>query len=591
MRYTDERNAQLVIALLKEYGIRKVIASPGTTNIPFVYSVQNDSFFEVYSAFDERSAAYMACGLAGESGEPVVLSCTGATASRNYMPGLTEAFYRKLPVLALTSMHFREDIGNLSTQIIDRSVIPNDIARYHTTLEPIDNGRVAKDEELRINIALSELTRDGGGPVAIELITDGRYGFSSTQLPKVHKVTRYSVENSLAWPSFPKDAKTIVLLGAHSNFSTKETETLDRFMETHDAVIFSDISSGYYGKYAFRSALATIQLQNNPIRSEFKPDLVIHVGEMTGDYNTSGYLNGLRCPVWRISPDGQFRQHFSWLQNVFQSSAEFFFAHYSENMESVTSGYRQKWEAYDKKLRNQMPELPFSNIWLAQQLSQIIPEGSTVHPAILSSLSSWDYFPLPQNVHSSANVGGFGIDGCMSTLAGASLANRNLCFLITGDLAFFYDVNVLGCREIANNMRILLVNNNLGMTFKLSNHVGSEIGDPANVFIAAAGHNALNGKIDPENSPARAWAESQGFAYLCASSKEEFNAVKDRFVSSESSKPILFECFTQEKDEREARDCIDSIDNRIDSKTLIKRALKKALPKTMLDSVKNLRIG
>ena len=70
-------------------------------------------------------------------------------------------------------MHFTEDIGNLSTQILDRSVIPNDIARYHTSLEMIENERMAKDEELRINIALSELTRDGGGPVAVQLITDG----------------------------------------------------------------------------------------------------------------------------------------------------------------------------------------------------------------------------------------------------------------------------------------------------------------------------------------------------------------------------------------------------------------------------------
>lgn len=589
MKYTNERNAQLVIALLKEYGIRKVIASPGTTNIPFVYSVQNDSFFEVYSAFDERSAAYMACGLADESGEPVVLSCTGATASRNYMPGLTEAFYRKLPVLALTSMHFTEDIGNLSTQIIDRSVIPNDIARYRTTLEPIDNDRVAKDEELRINIALSELTRDGGGPVAIELITDGLYEFSSSQLPKVHKITRYTAEDSSEWPTFPQKAKTIVFLGAHSKFNAKETKALDHFMETHDAVIFSDVSSGYYGNYAFRSALATIQLQDNPIKDKFNPDLVIHVGEMTGDYNTSGYLNSLRCPVWRISPDGQFRQHFSWLQNVFQSSIELFFSHYAENVELTTSEYRQKWEVYDRMLRNRMPEFPFSNIWMAQQLSQIIPKGSTVQPAILSSLSSWNYFPLPQNVHSSANVGGFGIDGCTSTLAGASLANKNLCFLITGDLAFFYDINVLGCREIANNVRILLVNNNLGMTFKLSNHVGSKIGEPANAFIAAAGHNTPSGKINPANSPARAWAESQGFIYLSASTKEEFNAVKDQFVSEESSKSILLECFTQEQDERQARDRIDSIDNRIDSKTRIKCAIKNALPKTLLDSIKNLK--
>ena len=49
-----------------------------------------DSWFEMYSSVDERSAAYMACGMAAESGEVVVLSCTGATASRNYVSGLTE---------------------------------------------------------------------------------------------------------------------------------------------------------------------------------------------------------------------------------------------------------------------------------------------------------------------------------------------------------------------------------------------------------------------------------------------------------------------------------------------------------------------
>ena len=111
--YSEERNVQIVISLLKSHGIRKVIASPGTTNMHLVGSLQNDSFFEMYSCVDERSAAYMACGMAEESGEPVVLSCTGATASRNYMPGLTEAFYRKLPVLAITSHRGDHAIGHL----------------------------------------------------------------------------------------------------------------------------------------------------------------------------------------------------------------------------------------------------------------------------------------------------------------------------------------------------------------------------------------------------------------------------------------------------------------------------------------------
>ena len=90
--YSAERNVQILVALLKAHGIRYVIASPGTTNINFVISVQNDPFFKVFSSVDERSAAYLACGIASESGEPVVLSCTGATASRNYVSGLTEAY-------------------------------------------------------------------------------------------------------------------------------------------------------------------------------------------------------------------------------------------------------------------------------------------------------------------------------------------------------------------------------------------------------------------------------------------------------------------------------------------------------------------
>ena len=119
--YTDEINTLVLVSLLKEHNIRKIIASPGTTNISFVGSVQIDPYFEVYSAVDERSAGFMACGLAEESGEPVVLTCTGATASRNYIPGLTEAYYRHLPVLAVTSTQHTGRVGNYVAQVIDRS--------------------------------------------------------------------------------------------------------------------------------------------------------------------------------------------------------------------------------------------------------------------------------------------------------------------------------------------------------------------------------------------------------------------------------------------------------------------------------------
>lgn len=66
--YMSEKNIQILIALMKKHGVRKVIASPGTTNACFVASIQQDNFFQIYSSVDERSAAYLACGLSEESG-------------------------------------------------------------------------------------------------------------------------------------------------------------------------------------------------------------------------------------------------------------------------------------------------------------------------------------------------------------------------------------------------------------------------------------------------------------------------------------------------------------------------------------------
>lgn len=166
--YTDEKQAQIVIALLKAHDIRNVIASPGTTNMAFVGSVQKDPFFSVYSAVDERSAAYMACGLAEETGRPVVLSCTGATASRNYMAGLTEAFYRKLPVLALTSMQGEARGGHLIAQVIDRSSMPVDVLKLSVDLPIVRDPEQIWECEMKVNRAILELTRHGGGrPILI----------------------------------------------------------------------------------------------------------------------------------------------------------------------------------------------------------------------------------------------------------------------------------------------------------------------------------------------------------------------------------------------------------------------------------------
>lgn len=65
--YTAERSVQILISLLKQHGIKRIVASPGTTNLTFVASIMQDSWFEMYSSVDERSAADTVRTLSGHA--------------------------------------------------------------------------------------------------------------------------------------------------------------------------------------------------------------------------------------------------------------------------------------------------------------------------------------------------------------------------------------------------------------------------------------------------------------------------------------------------------------------------------------------
>lgn len=356
LHYTNERQILILIALLKVNGIRKIVASPGATNVTFVGSVQQDPFFEIYSCVDERSAAYMACGLAVESGEVVVLTCTGATSSRNYLPGLTEAFYRKLPILAITSTQLTERVGHLIAQVIDRSVVAKDVAQLSVCLPVIKDENDVWACELKVNQALLALKRHGGGPVHINLETSYSRDFSVKQLPEVRVIDRITFHDE--FPAL-SDGHVAVFVGSHKVWTKEETETLDKFCASHNAVVFCDHTSGYKGKYRFLPALVKGQAYNQPILPEIKT--LIHVGDVSGDYYTLGIS---AKQVWRVSEDGELRDTFRKLRYVFEMPESAFFSHYTGSKVGDDSYLALCKKAYGD-VYSHIPELPFSNIWMA----------------------------------------------------------------------------------------------------------------------------------------------------------------------------------------------------------------------------------
>lgn len=577
--YTSERNIQIVLALLKAHGIRKVIASPGATNISIVASMQQDSYFEMYSCVDERSAGYMACGLAAESGEPVILSCTGATSSRNYMPALTEAFYRKLPIVAITSSQPNERIGHLSAQCTNRIVLPEDVVLTSVQVPSIDSELDVWDRIIKVNKALLELKRYGGGPVHINLATTFSGDFLVKELPKVRVIERITPQNR--FPNLPSKGMIAVFIGSHKLWRKEEEEILDAFCAANNAVVFCDHTSGYKGKY--RVLFALVAGQESYRSSLCNVDLLIHIGEISGDYYS---LKVKAKEVWRVSEDGEIRDTFHSLRYVFEMSENNFFQYYAQSG-GYKDGYLQACQEEYSAICKKIPELPFSNIWMAQQLSHVLPENSVLHLGILNTLRSWNFFEIPRSILSYCNVGGFGIDGSISSLVGASLAYPDkLYFGILGDLAFFYDMNVLGNHHIEKNVRVLLVNNGRGTEFRNYGHLGSTFGVDADSFIAAAGHYGNKSPLLIKH-----YAEDLGFEYLTASNKEEFIDASKRFVTTEmTDKPMLFEVFTDSEAESKALEMMLNIqaDSQLIMKNKIKDGVKSALGERGVKAMKKM---
>lgn len=585
--YTSEQNILLLIALLKKYNIRKVVASPGATNVTFVSSIQQDSFFEMYSCVDERSAGYMAVGLCEESSEPVLLSCTGATASRNYLPALTEAYYRKLPLIACTSAQDFHNIGHLIAQVINRNNPPSDVVLKLVNISSINNESDRWFAEIKLNDVLEELFRRGGGPIHINLETKYSLDYSVKELPKVRKISRIT-NLTKDLPQLPQ-GKIGVFVGSHKKWTSEESFALESFAISNNAIVFVDHTSNYHGKNALNYSIKGSQEVHH---NEPSFDVIIHIGEVSGDYYTMRLMKNTK-QVWRVNPDGEMRDTFKKLSFVFEMTEQEFFERYSSNTDLSSqnlpaNSFYEECMAEKNRLLSLIPDLPFSNIYIAQVLADKIPQNSVLHLGILNSLRAWNLFDLPKSVNVFSNVGGFGIDGCLSSMIGTSLVNKDrLYFGVFGDLATFYDLNVLANRHLGSNLRIMLINNGLGQEFKNYNHPGARFGEQTDDFIAAKGH---NGKQSPLLM--KHFTEDLGFEYLSASNKEEFLLNYPKFLDSRvGEKPLFFEVFTNSEEENEALYLIKHIEQPTDKEKItntIKQTLKNTVGDKLINKIKKL---
>ena len=537
--YTELKVYQIIIALLKKYGISRCVLSAGTRNVPFVHSVEEDPYFDCYSVVDERSAGYFAMGLSQELHEPVVISCTSSTAACNYYPPVAEAFYQKIPVLILTSdrdparLHQWEDQMIDQVGMYDRHVVKSvNLPIIHSVDDEIWCRRL-------VNEALSALYHNGGGPVQINIpMLSYNSSFTVKELPEISKIERICHETPLCdWNKYAeklKNAKRILITPGQSSYVSAELKkAMEDFFKSYNSAVSVDYMANFDTDFAINTALCwDIRNISRKKFSEFLPEIVISFGGniFQGAKDLLKRFHG-RFEHWLVQPDGEMVDAYMCLSTVFECTPEYFFRYYADRADGNKNSkeYHNLIKDYADSVT--LPEFDYCNVYAIKNMVERIPSNSVLHMAINGAIRITNYSMLQPHIKVYANIGTHGIDGCLSSFLGQASVRNEPSYLVTGDLAFFYDMNAMRIKHIKNNVRIMLINNHGGEEFYYNKAWQNEKSD----LHTTARH----------TTKAEGWVKETGFRYLSAVDKDSFDKALEEFMVTNSDKPVLLEVFTE----------------------------------------------
>lgn len=584
--YTRIRNVQILIALLKEHGVRHLVLSPGSRNIPFVHSVENDDYFKCYSVVDERSAAYFAIGISVETGEKVAISCTSSTATCNYLPAISEACYQGIPLLVLTGDKDPYLLNQMDPQHIDQVGMYDRFCRKSIDVPVVNSEHDAWYANRIINEGLLALTHKGSGPVHINYhILDHSSDIENYihQLPlqrKIEYADFLSKHKSQELVKTLASKKRIIILAGQSCTKSKEfIELINTFFEKYNCIILTEHTSNINTKGTIQ-AFGIIENLSSLEAKELLPDIIITIGKNNVSYahvkfgNYSGQFEH-----WAVREDGNIMDGFKNLSKVFECADIEFLRFFAENAPDKIMNDKNYYEMWKKrKEKILVEEIEFSNFYVAGELARMIPENSILHTGILNSTRHLMYYDLSPTIAVHSNIGTDGIDGSMSTFLGQAMVTNKKCFLLLGDLSFFYDMNSIGIRGIKNNVRILVVNNMAGAEFHFA--MGLKKNPTLNIHTAASHDKSVKGYV-----------ESLDFVYLRASTKEEFDLLLTQFINSDFDKPVVMEVFTDaDKDGEVGRTVMSNIQGNmnVQFKDKSKRKIKNMLGDNNISKIRNI---
>ena len=467
------------MAICAAQGIRQVVLSPGSRCAPLTLAFARHPEMEVRTISDERSAAFIALGMAQQLKQPVVLVCTSGSAALNYFPAIAEAFFRQIPLLVLTADRPPEWVDQWDGQtIFQEEVYGKHVKksfRFPDTFAHTDQVRHAH----RIsNEAILLSQQFPAGPVHLNIpLREPFYPeegeiFNFPKHPPV--VTLESPEIRLSDASLEKlkselaNFKRILLVPGQQEENPALLAVIEHLAQNQQAVVVADSLSNLQGKGTI--TLHDHWLGREEVQEALAPDLVISFGKSIISKSLKLFLRKQEIQHWHIQPDGQAKDTYSRLTRILGSEPLAFLTWLATQLPTLESDYAQRWQLLEEQVAAILPkalkEVEFGEYPAVNQVLDALP--ATGQLQVANSMAIRYVNILGKRAQEiCCNRGTSGIDGSNSTAVGASLVSQEPVTLLTGDMAFFYDRNAFWHNYPMPNLRVIVLNNHAGGIFRL----------------------------------------------------------------------------------------------------------------------------
>ncbi len=539
-QYSSKHSIQLLAYLLQEYGISNVVISPGSRNAPLAIHFSETEALNCYSIVDERSAAFVAMGMAQSTRKPVAITCTSGSAAANYYPAVTEAFYRNIPLLILTADRPRDYVDLFDGQTIRQ----NHLYAQHSYG---DFQLVEDDADDADEINLSTIKRaieaclENQGPVHINIpLQEPLYELVSELpvFPPVEKTIRapkYQLPARLS-AAF-NAAKRIMILAGTLDDNEQLNMQLSQLVKNHSVVVLKEANSNLHNEKFFGHIDRYIFNFTPEDFKQYGPDLLITVGQNVVSKKVKQFLRQAKVKYhWHIDPRWQPDTYFALTEKVLAEPAQFF-AQLLPSVALEPSAYYNLWNVLrDKRDAQHLDycrKTGFSDFKFFEILTSKVPADWNVHISNSSAIRYAQLFDFGKNPLY-CNRGTSGIDGSTSTAMGFAMKSADPTLLVTGDISFLYDINGLWNQYIPPYTRIIVFNNGGGDIFKII--PGPDSTNALDEFIMTRHHKHMEFV-----------ARQYGFSYSKADDEETLVRILDNFFKPDSQ-PKILEVDTMERE-------------------------------------------